>query len=180
MPLSQDDSALDYDGSWGDASNDWPRVKFATESDAKVAHQAAWRDVKIPYGCYVLVDDELRLETVAQARAVYEHMTKIGVDAELVTDQRKEATMKTLNPVTITIKGEHDSGKTTLARLLEQFLDEHGYRHVAVTDLPPLSHDQKDRFSERFERNRNLRPVVIRVELEGAEAEGPPRSAVSP
>lgn len=63
MPLSQDDPSLDYDGSWGVASMGWPSIKFEDEQDAHAAYVAAHRYLKIPYGSYVLVDKELRLET---------------------------------------------------------------------------------------------------------------------
>ena len=71
----------------------------------------------------------------------------------------------TLAGVTITIEGEHDSGKTTLANLLKEMLEENNYTHVTVEDVPPLPAERKDRFSERFDRNRALRPVHIRVRL---------------
>ena len=61
--LSQNDPSLDYDGSWDDASKDWPSILFETESEANIAYITSWRDCKIPYGSYVLVGKELRLET---------------------------------------------------------------------------------------------------------------------
>jgi adenylylsulfate kinase-like enzyme len=72
-----------------------------------------------------------------------------------------------LDPVTVTIRGKSNTGKTTLASLIKSFLEENGYQHVQVHDLPPRNPEDKPRFMERFDRNRNLRPVVIRVELEG-------------
>ncbi len=63
MPLSQSDPSLDYDGSWGDASKNWPSISFSTEEEARQAYVTAWRDVKVPYGSYVLVGKVLRLET---------------------------------------------------------------------------------------------------------------------
>lgn len=65
MPLSQNDPSLDYDGSWADASKDWPAISFSDEKRAKEAFIHTWRDVKIPYGSYVLVGNTLRLETEA-------------------------------------------------------------------------------------------------------------------
>jgi hypothetical protein len=70
MPLSQNDPTLDYDGSWGVASVEWPSISFPTEEAAKKAYVIAWRDVKIPYGCYVLVGNTLRLETIEQKNTV--------------------------------------------------------------------------------------------------------------
>ncbi len=81
MPLSQDDPGLDYGGSWGDASANWPSITFATEEEARAAYVKAWRDVKIPYGCYVLVDKELRLETPNMKAAVEAHLERFP-DAE--------------------------------------------------------------------------------------------------
>lgn len=63
MPLSQSDPSLDYGGSWADASQGWPSISFPTEEEAKRAYVMAWREVKVPYGSYVLVDKVLRLET---------------------------------------------------------------------------------------------------------------------
>lgn len=74
MPLSQDDPNLDYDGSWDDASKDWPSISFSTETKAMRAYVAAWRDVKVPYGSYVIVGKELRLETPALKKRVEAHL----------------------------------------------------------------------------------------------------------
>lgn len=71
-----------------------------------------------------------------------------------------------LSPVTVIIRGPHDSGKTTLANLIKLFLEESGYRHVRAQDIEPLPYEQKAPFSDRFSRNRDLRPVLVKVELE--------------
>jgi len=63
MPLSQDDPELDYEGSWRDASQNWPKLTFSTEAEAQAAYVKAWQIAKVPYGSYVLVGKELRLET---------------------------------------------------------------------------------------------------------------------
>lgn len=76
MPLSQEDKTLDYDGSWGDASKDWPSISFPTEAAAEKAYVAAWRDVKVPYGSYVLVDTHLRLETEELKKKVLDHLKR--------------------------------------------------------------------------------------------------------
>ncbi len=72
--------------------------------------------------------------------------------------------MPTFEPVTVTIKGPHNSGRTTLASLIKMMLEENSYKDVVLIDTPPLSADEKDRFPERFDRNRALRPVRISVE----------------
>ena len=63
MPLSPNDPALDYDGSWADASKEWPSISFPSEEEAKNAYTFVWRVAKVPYGSYVLVGNDLRLET---------------------------------------------------------------------------------------------------------------------
>jgi hypothetical protein len=45
------------------------------------------------------------------------------------------------------------------------FLEENGFRRVTVKDTEPLPAEEKDRFMNRFMRNRE-RPVHIIVELE--------------
>jgi Flp pilus assembly CpaF family ATPase len=70
-----------------------------------------------------------------------------------------------LEPVTIIIRGKHDTGKTTLANLIKLWLEENDYRHITLQDVEPLPFEKKAPFHARFERNRALRPVVIRVEL---------------
>lgn len=75
MPLSKDDPKLDYDGSWGDASKGWPVIVFPTEEEAQRAYVVAWRVAKVPYGSYVLVEKELRLETLECKKLVESHLT---------------------------------------------------------------------------------------------------------
>jgi hypothetical protein len=48
---------------------------------------------------------------------------------------------------------------------IKMHLEESGYDHVSIEDMAPLPTDQKPRFPERFDRNRALRPVQIRVKL---------------
>lgn len=97
MPLSQDDPNLDYDGSWADASKGWPSISFPTEVDAQDAYVVAWKVAKVPYGSYVLVGKELRLET---------HELKMRVEASLrggkvrkVVDIRTEETVLPIEEV---------------------------------------------------------------------------------
>jgi pantothenate kinase-related protein Tda10 len=71
--------------------------------------------------------------------------------------------MPVFPPVTITIEGPHDSGRTTAAHLIKSALEENGYRLVTVTDTEPLPREDKNTFSERFERNKALRQVKIIV-----------------
>jgi len=70
-----------------------------------------------------------------------------------------------LRPLTIVVRGSHDTGKTTVANLVKMFLEENGFQDVRVSDLPPLPQEQKPDFMSRFMRNRG-RPVRIVVELE--------------
>ena len=78
MPLSKQDPALDYNGSWGDASEGWPSIIFDTEQEAKRAYVEAWRNVKVPYGSYVLVGHVLRLETEEWKERVERHLRTLG------------------------------------------------------------------------------------------------------
>ncbi len=81
MPLSQHDPDLDYDGSWGDASIGWPAIKFESQEAAEAAYVLTHRVVKVPYGSYVLVDKELRLETEEWKKRVEEHLAGIVVES---------------------------------------------------------------------------------------------------
>lgn len=81
-----------------------------------------------------------------------------------MSNQEREIQM--LDPIKVIVRGKHDTGKTTLASLIKMFLDENGYRHVTVRDVPPLDQDKKGPFWDRFARNRDARPVDITVELE--------------
>jgi hypothetical protein len=74
--------------------------------------------------------------------------------------------MKLLPRVDIVISGPHDSGRTTLAHVIENFLQENGYKFISVKDTPPLPQEQKAAFWDRFTRNRDLRPVEISVKLD--------------
>jgi tRNA uridine 5-carbamoylmethylation protein Kti12 len=69
-----------------------------------------------------------------------------------------------LDPVTIIVRGKHDSGKTTLASHIKWFLEETGFTSITVEDIPPLPAEQKPAWHERFERNKG-RPIHIKVEL---------------
>jgi type IV secretory pathway ATPase VirB11/archaellum biosynthesis ATPase len=67
--------------------------------------------------------------------------------------------------ITIIIRGPHNSGKTTAASLIKNFLEENGYYDVKVEDVPPMPVDEKPQFWDRFTKNRE-RPVRIKIELE--------------
>lgn len=68
-------------------------------------------------------------------------------------------------PVTITISGPHNTGRTTMAILFAQWLQESGYRDVKVEDTEPLPLEAKETFSTRFAKNRE-RPIRIKVVTE--------------
>lgn len=77
MPLRQDDPSLNYDGSWGDASEGWPKISFSSAEEAREAYYHAWRHVKVPYGSYVLMEKDLRLETEAQKQSVEAYLAAL-------------------------------------------------------------------------------------------------------
>jgi len=89
MPLSQHDQKLDYDGSWADASKDWPCVVFKSKVVAKQAYVVCWKHARIPYGCYVLVDNELRVESETHKKKLLSYLTLVGINPNL-QDLRKE------------------------------------------------------------------------------------------
>ncbi len=62
MPLSCDC----YGGCWGDHSKDWPSITDKDKSLRKLAIQV------LPYGTYVIMDNRLRIETVALAQILIE------------------------------------------------------------------------------------------------------------
>lgn len=62
MPLTYDE----IDGSWGHLSEGWPYLRFDTEGQARRAFIACSKGRAVPYGSYVLVDLDLRVETQAQ------------------------------------------------------------------------------------------------------------------
>lgn len=73
----------------------------------------------------------------------------------------------TLDPLKIVVRGKHDSGKTTVANLIKMALEEAGFRRVGkVADTKALPHGEKDQFPSRLQRNMDLRPIYISVELE--------------
>jgi hypothetical protein len=71
-----------------------------------------------------------------------------------------------LEPLTIVVRGKHDSGRTSVANLIKMSLEEAGFRLVGpVKDTPPLPPGEKDQFSNRLRRNMDHRPICITVEL---------------
>jgi tRNA uridine 5-carbamoylmethylation protein Kti12 len=69
-----------------------------------------------------------------------------------------------LDPVEVIVRGRPNTGKTSLARFIEEELRKIGYRSVrVVSDTPPMAN--KPEFAERLRRNMAERPVHIRVEL---------------
>lgn len=66
--------------------------------------------------------------------------------------------------VVIIIRGPHDSGRSTLARIIEAALLENGYLAVEVEDTAPLPKDRKAPLVDRWSRNRETRKHRIKVE----------------
>lgn len=59
MPLTYDD----IPGSWGLYSKDWPKLSFKTKAEVDRAYKACVKAHVVPYGSYVLVGNDLRVET---------------------------------------------------------------------------------------------------------------------
>ena len=72
--------------------------------------------------------------------------------------------MPNLEPVSIIIRGPHNSGRTTLAHIISESLKEAGYDGVMVMDTQPLPAEEKPKFWERFQLNKQRR-IAISVEL---------------
>lgn len=70
MPLTQDDE------DWRQLSKDWFVIEFDDKQKAMDAHYIAWKHCGVPYGSYVVVNNELRLETAEQLAAVKAYLTK--------------------------------------------------------------------------------------------------------
>lgn len=71
-PLTYDD----IPGSWGVYSANWPKLTFRTEEEARNAYVVAWKHCGVPYGSYVLVGKELRLETEAYVVKVDKYLNE--------------------------------------------------------------------------------------------------------
>ena len=69
-----------------------------------------------------------------------------------------------MDGVEIIIRAPHNTGRTTLARFIEEKLKNEGYLDVTLKDTEPLPEDQKERFPNRMFKNME-KPVVIKVEL---------------
>lgn len=114
MPLSKDDPALDYDGSWDDASKNWPSINFNSDDEAKQGYVVAWRQCKIPYGSYVLVGKQLRLEAEHyKARVLKELITYYRCIAEDQNVNKKE-----VFTLTIKLGNESMQSRKDIARVL--------------------------------------------------------------
>lgn len=74
--------------------------------------------------------------------------------------------MPKLEPLEIIVKGNHDTGRTTVSSFIKMALEENGFRFVKVEDTLPLPAGEKPAFMERFMRNRE-RPAVILGTLKG-------------
>lgn len=70
MPLQYDD----IPGSWGVYSSDWPSLRFRTEDGANRAFIACSKGRIVPYGSYVQVDFELRVETPEMKAALKKYL----------------------------------------------------------------------------------------------------------
>lgn len=58
MPLQYDD----IPGSWGTYSQKWPALRCGNDAEAQRAYVACSKENLVPYGSYVLVGNDLRVE----------------------------------------------------------------------------------------------------------------------
>lgn len=89
-------------------------------------------------------------------------MACVLVNAMVLFTLTKEGTIEMAQaPVEIIIRGQHDTGRTTIGILFRQFLQDTGFADVEMVDTPPI--DDKSSWPDRFERNK-MRPIRIKVE----------------
>lgn len=70
MPLQYDD----VPGSWDTFSKHWPYIKCSTEEQALRAYVACSLEGIVPYGSYVQVGLELRIETTELCNKLRKHL----------------------------------------------------------------------------------------------------------
>jgi hypothetical protein len=70
MPLTYDD----IDGSWGIYSESWPKLMFTTEEATDRAYIACTKAKIVPYGSFVRMERELRVETEEQKTALGKYL----------------------------------------------------------------------------------------------------------
>lgn len=70
MPLIYDD----IPGSWGTYSRGWPALRCANEAEANRAFVACSKENAVPYGSYVLVGNDLRVETEELLDQLIDHI----------------------------------------------------------------------------------------------------------
>lgn len=76
MPLQYDD----IPGSWGTYSEGWPTYHAKNEAWARRAFVACTKEHLVPYGSYVLMDLDLRVETQEYLAKLVEHMKTARVE----------------------------------------------------------------------------------------------------
>lgn len=76
MPLEYDD----IPGSWGAGSKGWPAFRCNDEAHAKRAFVACTKEYVVPYGSYVMVDLDIRVETPELLAKLTEHMATARVE----------------------------------------------------------------------------------------------------
>lgn len=130
MPLSQSDPALDYGGSWGDASEGWPSISFPTEEEARRAYVTAWRDVKVPYGSYVLVGTALRLETEEYRKLVELYLSK--KKEEVMPDEKESGAAAANAAEPADTKAAPTLPRDRLSEGILKMLRAAGYPHVLL------------------------------------------------
>ena len=76
MPLQYDD----IPGSWGQASKGWPRYTALNSDWAERAFIACSKEYVVPYGSYVAVGLDIRVENLDYLAKLTEHMATARVE----------------------------------------------------------------------------------------------------
>ena len=65
---------LMYDDNWGVASVNWPKIVFETDKDVERAFVSCSKEHIVPYGSYVKMNRELRVETYSMKDKLRDHL----------------------------------------------------------------------------------------------------------
>ena len=82
MPLTHDD----IPGSWASYSVGWPTIHCKDKEAARRAYVACTKEAVVPYGSFVLVGNDLRVESHSYLSKLQKHLeeTKIKSSDEVI------------------------------------------------------------------------------------------------
>lgn len=86
MPLAYDD----VPGSWATQSTGWPKLTFTTQEAHDAARQTMIQSHIVPYGSYVSVGTELRVENEAFKELLQNMLAMMGLEQPQVPSSRNQ------------------------------------------------------------------------------------------